>query len=857
MLWLAPLIAVLSSGLTKPPTLLKPVEAPYPAAAADAGITGVVVMEIDLGPDGRVIAARVTQGVSAELDAAALTAVQQLEFSPAEIDGEPAAVRLEYRYRFEPPVEVPTDTQDVDAGAAPTINLRGRLLELGTRDPVAGVLIAAGDREAVSDEKGAFSFDDLPAGSIKLVCSGAGWEKFEADENVQVGERTEVLYRLRKTGDSLTTVVRDEKPREVSQVKLEQTELKYMPGSGNDAFRVLQNLPGVSRSPFSTGYLVVRGSKAWDSRVYVDDIEIPQLFHFGGINATVASSLVKELDFEPGNFGAQHGRSIGGLVEADIRTPSTTGLHGYVDIGFFDVSALIETPLDDRWSLSVSARKGLTEITLPFALKTFAPQAAADIGLAVAPVYWDYQLRAERRGEGQNRIFISLFGSSDSWAFVYPIPFLDPDSDGNQGAYGQSQLYNRLIVGIDQRVSTNVMFISRNSIGFDRDVVTGSTTDVSYYGTQVPIQLKERFSIQGPAQHLTVNAGIDMLAAPTLVEAQAPPTFQANLVPDPFVARHLEVERSTTLYLEPGVFIEADWKPFRWLEVIAGVRADYESVMDKGWVDPRLAILWTPHERITFKAAAGIYHQPPDYLQGELSPVFGNPALLPEGARHYMVGAEARITDVIGLDVQGYYKDLFDQARQTLADGLGSDRDIPGAQSLFNSQGYGRAYGLEVLLRHKFSHNFFGWISYSFSRYERDYYGGVLYAPGPLDQPHNLIAVASYRLPFDFVVGARIRFSSGLLVTPFVSSLYDTNGNYYYPLPGEPWSERLPDFFQIDLRIDKRFVFKSWVLAVYLDIQNVTNHRNVEGTFYNFDYTQKSYVYGVPILPALGVRAEF
>jgi hypothetical protein len=107
------------------------------------------------------------------------------------------------------------------------------------------------------------------------------------------------------------------------------------------------------------------------------------------------------------------------------------------------------------------------------------------------------------------------------------------------------------------------------------------------------------------------------------------------------------------------------------------------------------------------------------------------------------------------------------------------------------------------------------------------------------------------------VIGARLRFASGPLVTPVVAALYDTNGNYYYPLPGLPWSQRLPDFFQLDLRIDKRFVFDNFVLALYVDVQNVTNRQNVEGVFYNFDYTEKQYVYGVPILPTLGIRSEF
>ncbi|MEI7680798.1 MAG: hypothetical protein WCK07_15465, partial [Betaproteobacteria bacterium] len=80
-----------------------------------------------------------------------------------------------------------------------------------------------------------------------------------------------------------------------------------------------------------------------------------------------------------------------------------------------------------------------------------------------------------------------------------------------------------------------------------------------------------------------------------------------------------------------------------------------------------------------------------------------------------------------------YYKQLFDQVRQVLTSWLGSDVNIPGADTRFASTGYGRAYGAELLLRHKLTKNFFGWVAYSLSRYERDGYGGAQWSAGPLD----------------------------------------------------------------------------------------------------------------------------
>lgn len=840
----------LAQTLTKPPTLLKQVE----PDTGDAGVlTGTVIMEVDVGLDGKVLEVKVVNGLSPALDAAAAAALRQFEFTPAEIDHQPAAVRIQYALTFEAPVVATV----IDAGT-PTVNLLGVLRTAGNREPLASANVTVGEQSVISSEAGEFEFFDVPAGEVTLIVTAPGYERFESKELVREGERTEVTYYVKPTGvPSLETVVRSEKDRrEVTQVKLTRAEMRSVAGTQGDAFKVLQSLPGVARAAFGSGALVVRGSKSWDSRVYVDEIAVPQLFHFAGLSATFNASMIESIGFQPGNWGASYGRSIGGLVQAEVRSPSKSGFHGYVDLSTFDISAMVETPLSDKWSVSAAARRGLADVTLPLAIKTFAPAAAGAVGFSLAPQYFDYQLRAERKGTSKSRLFISLYGSSDRYAFINPNPFIDPATEGNQGSAGNAISYHRLTLGFDYRFSDRVTFISRNSLGFDQYEQLGGATDIFYKGTQTPVQARERFRIEIPEAHLSLNTGLDLLIAPTFVDAQSPPNFKANQVPDPYVARRLFADRSTSFYVEPGVFLEATWKPVESLSVIGGARVDYESYMKDAWFDPRLSVLWTPVDWLTLKGGVAQYHQPPDYRLGQLSPVFGNPDLKPEGATHFTAGAETRFSEAISLDVNVYYKQLFQQVRQVLTSGLGSDVNIPGAETRFSSSGYGRAYGAELLLRHKLTKNFFGWIAYSLSRYERDGYGGAEWSPGPLDQPHNLIVVASYKLPWDITVGGRFRFASGPLVTPIVASLYDVDGNYYYPLPGQPWSVRLPDFVQLDLRVDKRFVFDRWVLAVYLDVQNVTNAQNPEGLFYSFNYTQKAYVYGIPILPSLGIRGE-
>jgi hypothetical protein len=227
---------------------------------------------------------------------------------------------------------------------------------------------------------------------------------------------------------------------------------------------------------------------------------------------------------------------------------------------------------------------------------------------------------------------------------------------------------------------------------------------------------------------------------------------------------------------------------------------------------------------------------------------------MPEGAHQFMVGSEVRFTDAISLDLQLYYKNLFDQVRSTLGGSTGTGAD---GTARYSNVGHGRSYGAEVLLRHALTKNFFGWISYTLSRTERDFRGDTAFGRSQYDQPHNLVVVASYKLPFDFIVGAKVRYTSGPLVQPVLATIYDANANYYFPVQAPTYTRQLPDFFQLDVRIDKRFVFQDWVFAIYLDVQNATYMKNVEALTYSYDYTQEAYFTGLPILPVLGLRGEW
>jgi len=265
-----------------------------------------------------------------------------------------------------------------------------------------------------------------------------------------------------------------------------------------------------------------------------------------------------------------------------------------------------------------------------------------------------------------------------------------------------------------------------------------------------------------------------------------------------------------------------------------------------GALDPRLSASWTASPRVTFSAAAGIYHQPPD--PADLSAVFGTPALTLQRAIHVSAGESARLPAGIELEATAFYKylDLL-VVRSRLPD--------PTLAQALTQDGEGRSYGAQLLVRRKLSDGLLGWVAYTLSRSERRYVGDPGYRLFDYDQTHVLAVVASYERR-GWSGGVRFRATTGAPRTPVVGSFAETTTGQYEPIFGAQNSTRLPAFYQLDLRAGKKITWSRAALDLYLDVLNVTFHENAEEVVYNFDYSKKSYVTGLPLLAVVGAKVS-
>jgi TonB family protein len=87
------------SGGSRPATKVKHVTPVYPAAAREAKIAGVVILEVGIGADGRVLDVEVVRSIP-ELDQAAIDAIKQWEYVPLLVDGVPTPTTFEVTVQF-------------------------------------------------------------------------------------------------------------------------------------------------------------------------------------------------------------------------------------------------------------------------------------------------------------------------------------------------------------------------------------------------------------------------------------------------------------------------------------------------------------------------------------------------------------------------------------------------------------------------------------------------------------------------------------------------------------------------------------------------------------------------------------
>jgi TonB family protein len=99
------LAILLATAAVAGPRLIRQTKPVYPAEAKQAGVTGTVIVEATIAPDGTVKDAKVVSGPPLLVDAA-VDAVSKWVYEPVTIDGAPVAARTKVTINFGLPASI-------------------------------------------------------------------------------------------------------------------------------------------------------------------------------------------------------------------------------------------------------------------------------------------------------------------------------------------------------------------------------------------------------------------------------------------------------------------------------------------------------------------------------------------------------------------------------------------------------------------------------------------------------------------------------------------------------------------------------------------------------------------------------
>ena len=743
------------------------------------------------------------------------------------------------------------------AAQTPVGSIRGRVLDLLTQEPVPGaiVVLLRTTQGAAADDKGQFAITGVPVGTYQLRASAVGREPtIVADVVVAAGRSLDLVIRLEEFPVGLKEVeVRGKYFQKtpdapVSAQKLSYEEIRRSPGGFEDVVRTISVFPGVAQALPGRNDLVVRGGAPSENLFVVDNIEIPNINHFGTLGSGggplsyINLDFVRETAFSTGGFGVRYGDRLSSVLSIDLQDGGKDALGGKGTIAATQFGLNLHGPLNEESSFIFSARRSYLD---------FIFKAA---GFSFVPEYWDFLGRVSYRLGGSNTLTLLGIGAIDD------VSFSNDNAD--------KRLDNSRILGTAQRqyvggASWQHLFSS----GFS--LVTLGRTYVSSNGAERDTLLYPVFASRTIEEETGVRVDfVFKLHAETELSfgAQAKQTrFTSTLALPGFATTFGETlsvniaDKGLTGY-KTGGYIQFSRHFFRDFELTLGARLDYFSLIDDMiTLSPRGSLTYLVSPVTTLAFSAGVYRQNPSTLWLAANPA--NRQLHAARADQYIISAEHLLEADLRLRLEGFlkrysdYPASIDRPYLVLAntgDGYG------GAEDNFTSFGFDRlvsagtglSRGVEILLQKKLSEiPAYGLLSLSLMRTT---FTGLdrKERPGAYDQEAILNVGGGYQFDERWEASMKFRFSSGEPYTPFrPNGTQDVSA--YNTL-------RLRNAHSLDLRVDRRWNFSAWNLIAYVDIQNVYNNKYSGSVRWNARENRAEFdESAIGILPSIGVSAEF
>jgi hypothetical protein len=691
-----------------------------------------------------------------------------------------------------------------------------------------------------------------PVSATTLMASPTA-EKEEPQEEALPAALDEIVVSARYS------LLRDEP---VAIVDLDREQIMELPHFGDDLFRAVSILPGISSKDFSARFNI-RGGPHDELLVRLDGLELFEPFHledFEGVFNILDPEIIGAVDLIPGSYPVEYGDRMSGVV--DLTTSRPSQLRTNLGVSFSNLWVGSSNSFaEDRGRWLGSARRGYLDLLMSF---VGSDQGKSDDD-EWEPRYWDVFTKLDYDLTASQSVSLKVLTADDSLT----INEIDgAEVTALRTAYGNSTLgaSHRAILG-SKTVVESILSAARvdrdRSISWSEyqenfDMLDDRVLDVFGLRQDWSTAASDRHYLKAGFEARSCDADYDYFNDIT----------DENYIDDP----RFPPPSRTTSYLgtasgeQYSLWVADRTRIGKRLTAEIGGRYDEQTLADDSQVSPRLNLVWELADESVLRAGWGHFYQ--SQRAHELDVEFGESDFYPvQRAEHLNLGFEKRWPGGYSLRIDAYQREVTDPwpRYETLFNPFQPIPEIePDVVRIAPDRVL--AEGVETYLRGPVRENFQWWLSYTLSSIEDEIDGRRQLRSS--DQTHALTANANWRVGEKWNLNWVWLFHTGWPATDLSGEWVrdsDSSGHLSYTI-GPFYEERWPDYHRLDLRASRVTGLGKGRLTFFIDVQNLYDQNNLRGIetdgwtwvqtssgVYTADFNQESW-FG--IMPSLGVSWE-
>lgn len=759
-------------------------------------------------------------------------------------------------------------------------NIRGIVIDKLAQTPIIGasIQINNSEKQTVTDDKGNYILADIAPDRYDIRVSFVGYKEVVIP-NVTVTSGKEVILDITledeynklnevviKTSNKAGTI---NKLATVSTRTFSMEEVNRFAGGRSDVARLAANFAGVSTPDDSRNDIVIRGNSPVGVLWRIDGMNVTNPNHFasvgttGGAVSALNTNLLKNSDFFTSAFPAEYGNATSGVFDIGFRNGNSKKRETTIQLGVITgLEATTEGPINKETGASylVGYRYGLASV---------AQAVGINIGTTATPSYQDLSFKLN---SGTSKLGkFSLFG-------ILASSIINISGDNSNSLYGngnQVDFASKIgIVGLNHFKQINPKSFVSSTIGLNYANTDQTSYDFDRMAKATFIKEISNVAKTGynfsSTYNLKVNSKL-FIKAGIQDELLGLDLFYKTKQNSADVWKQVWDYKSYTNLAQ--AFVHGKYNISEQLTLNAGVHSQKFFLNNSVSVEPRLGLKYAVNTKSSFSLGYGLHSQMQPinvyFLQtqnadGSLS--YNNKNLDFTKSQHFVLGYDLQPFKDWRLKTEVYYQAIsnvpvntFSSSYSMLNTGSSFKTDL---EDNLTNAGTGKNYGAEVTLEKFFSKGYYGLFTSSLYRSKYKGSDGVERNTAFNGKyVFNILGGKEWKVGSEnrnkLATDLKFTNAGGRAYTPVDISASQTAGHEVEAT--EAYSANYTNYFRLDLKgsytINSKNKKRSQSFS--LDLQNVTNHKNMFSQSYDNQKMNLNTTYQLGFFPNFSYKLQF